>query len=201
MGDSQFTTHFLGKLKAIGNTIGDAAVNVGGTVVGAGTKVVGVVKDIPNSIGHNSDFDHIKSINQLARQKPVQKQHHYTDAEWAEAERRADAVLDKLFPGYFEADFDPVKHELEQLTVEAGPEEIDGIVDKLTLGVEVRLRRRSSASSMRPMHAHRTTLVASQKATGKLSRRVFTKRDQLLQGMSTVATIGDDLKAAFLITR
>jgi hypothetical protein len=28
-----------------------------------------------------------------------------------------------------------------------------------------------------------------QKATGKLSRRVFTKREQLLDGMSTVATV------------
>ena len=40
-----------------------------------------------------------------------------------------------------------------------------------------------------------------QKATGKLSRRVFTKRDQLLNGLSTVASVGDDLKSAFLITR
>ncbi len=40
-----------------------------------------------------------------------------------------------------------------------------------------------------------------QKATGKLSRRVFTKRDQLLNGLSTVASVGDDLKAAFMIAR
>ena len=138
---------FLGKLKAIGNSIGDVAKDVGDTVANAGTKVVGVVKEIPNSIGHNSDFDHIKSINELARQKPVQREHHYTDAEWAEAERRADAVLDKLFPGYFEEGFDPVKYELEQLSVEAGPDEIDAIVDKLTLGVEVS----SVVTPMQPM--------------------------------------------------
>ena len=137
MGDSQFTTQFFGKLKAIGNSIGDVAVNVGESVASAGTKVVGVVKDIPNSITHNSDFDHIKSINELARQKPILREHQYTDAEWAEAEKRADVVLDKLYPGYFQEGFDPVKHELEQLTAEAGSEEIDAIVERLTTGVEV----------------------------------------------------------------
>ena len=145
MGDSQFTSQFFGKLKAIGNTVADvggAAIGAGSSVVGAvgraGTKVVGVVKDIPSSVLGAHDFDHVNKINELARSRPVIREHHYTDAEWAEAEKRADAVLDKLFPGYFEEGFDPVKHELEQLTVESGPEEIDLIVDRMTTGVEVR---------------------------------------------------------------
>lgn len=43
--------------------------------------------------------------------------------------------------------------------------------------------------------------ACAQKATGKLARRVFVKRDQLLEGMSKVASVEDDLKAAFMIAR
>ena len=41
----------------------------------------------------------------------------------------------------------------------------------------------------------------TQKATGKLSRHVFRKREQLLTGINNVASVEDDLKAAFMITR
>jgi hypothetical protein len=137
MSEHIFTNQLFGKLKAIGTSIENVAVNVGGTVASAGTKVVGVVKDIPNQITYNSDFEHIRSINELARQKPERKEHKYTEQEWEEADKRADKVLDKLYPGYFEDNFDPVKYELEQLTSDSGQEEIDSIVEKLTYGVEV----------------------------------------------------------------
>lgn len=40
-----------------------------------------------------------------------------------------------------------------------------------------------------------------QHVSGKLSRHVMTKRDQLLQGINTVASVDYDLKAAFAITK
>ncbi len=209
---SEFTGSFIGKLKAFGNQIenaagavGDKVVGAAGSVVGAGTKVVGVVKDLPNAITFNSDFQHIKSINELARQTPVFKEHHYSEKEWTDAEARADAVLSKLYPGYFEQDFDPVKYELEQLSTEAAPEEIDAVVEKLTNGVEVRWgsqRAFTWRNAWRAAHGESNcACCCAQKATGKLSRRVFTKREQLLNGLSTVAAVGDDLKGAFMIVR
>lgn len=40
-----------------------------------------------------------------------------------------------------------------------------------------------------------------QKVSGKLARHVFKKRDQLLDGITTVTAVEDDLKAAFMIAR
>eukprot|EP00195_Chlamydomonas_chlamydogama_P017399 CAMPEP_0202911778 /NCGR_PEP_ID=MMETSP1392-20130828/55880_1 /ASSEMBLY_ACC=CAM_ASM_000868 /TAXON_ID=225041 /ORGANISM="Chlamydomonas chlamydogama, Strain SAG 11-48b" /LENGTH=239 /DNA_ID=CAMNT_0049602407 /DNA_START=52 /DNA_END=768 /DNA_ORIENTATION=- len=181
MAEPNKADFFFSKVKAVGQGIGNVARDIGGTVrdiggtvANAATNVVVAVKDLPNIID-NSDFEKIKAINQVARQHTVQQKKKFTDHEWQEAERRADAVLAQFPEGYFESDFDPVKFELEQLSTEAGQEEIDAVVERLTVGVE--------------------------KASGKLSRHVMKKRDQLIHGINTVASVEDDLRAAFMITR
>jgi hypothetical protein len=95
------------------------------------------VKDLPQNIGFEGDFDRIKSLNQIARTQNVRAK-KYSAQEWADAEKRADAVLDSIYHGYTEEGFDPVRYELEQLSTDAGHEEIEATVEKLTTGVEVR---------------------------------------------------------------
>jgi hypothetical protein len=53
----------------------------------------------------------------------------------------------------------------------------------------------------KPNACHADACARVQKATGKLARHVFRKRDQLLGGISAVADVEDDLKAAFMIAR
>ena len=116
-------------------TIGGKLEQAAGTVAHAAQVAATAVKD---NIIDGGEFDRIRSFQQeLARQGRPQKARHYSEAEWEEAERKADEVLSQFYPGYFTQDFDPVEHELEQLTSEAGQEEIDAIVERLTTGVEV----------------------------------------------------------------
>lgn len=51
------------------------------------------------------------------------------------------------------------------------------------------------------VHKHAFYAIAAQTVSGKLSRHVMKKRDQLIQGINTVATVEDDMKAALATTR
>ena len=121
---------FLDKLKAIGGKIEGIASDVGTTAAYAGKSFVNTVSAMPGSLIVDSDFERIKNINQLARQHGtgLNTRKKFTDVEWEAAEKRADAVISQIPQGYLEKDFDPVKYELEQLSNEAGQEEIDAIV-------------------------------------------------------------------------
>ncbi len=128
------TRSAMNAIRAFGNVVG----SVGNTVVGSVGSTVGkTVVAVKENIG-GGEFDRIKTLHQLAREHPIVKSQYISEREWADAESRADEVLAKFYHGYFEAGFDPVKYELERLTPEADPEEIESVVDKLTNGVEVR---------------------------------------------------------------
>lgn len=140
-------------LLALGGRVGGVASSVGGTVVSAAGTVATAAKSassvvVPGRAGlAHADFAHVKSVNQLAREERGRdKDKKYSAADWADAERRADEVLSKLWEGYFEESCDPVAHELQQLTTEAGPDEIDVVVDRLTTGVEVSRQARGKAA-------------------------------------------------------
>lgn len=86
----------------------------------------------------DSDLDKLRSVNEFAKsQNPVVARKKFSEQELDAADKRADAILEKFHSGYFDNDFDPVRHELSQLTDEAGQDEIDQIVDRLATGVEV----------------------------------------------------------------
>ena len=73
----------------------------------------------------DSDFERIKRLDRARTGDATRKRY---------SSRYTDAVIP---PGYSEKEFDPVKYELEQLSDEAGPEEIDAIAAKLTTEAEV----------------------------------------------------------------
>lgn len=89
-------------------------------------------------------------------------------------EERVQALAQHLYVGYFTAEFDPVEYQLLQLSNEASPDEIDCLVDKFSTFVEI--------------------------VSNCLSRHVVKHHDILIDGINTVASVEDDLKAALLET-
>ena len=109
-------------------------------------------------------FTCIRALGRLARQTNVKKGRKYTEQEWEEAEKRADAVLETLPPAYFEQGFDPVKYELEHLSMDAGPEEIEAVVERLTNSVEVGTKPSSFSLS----HSSQLNLIYFRNQLGSL---------------------------------
>ena len=121
---------FMDKLKAIGDKLENVTSSVASTV-----------KDAAGNIMEDSDLARFKSVNavsaQLQRKEQLQARKVYSESELSEADRRVDAVITTIHTGHFEPGFDPVKHELEQLSSEAGQVELDALVERLTNGLEV----------------------------------------------------------------
>jgi hypothetical protein len=87
----------------------------------------------------------------------------------AAAARRADLVLEQLDAGYFGgAAFDPLAHELGQLSEDSKQDDVDAVVDRLTAAVEV--------------------------VSGRLKRHVLRNQDKLIQGITNVTNVDDDVK-------
>ena len=82
-----------------------------------------------------NELEKIRHLDQLRKQNVVRGR--YTEEELAELEQRADKIIAGFPQGYFDKSFDPVAHELSQLGDNDNQEEIDAIVERLTLGVEV----------------------------------------------------------------
>ena len=125
-----FFDKFAGGLKKVSN------------VLEAGAKTVATgVTNVANSLLLDSDLERIKSINEFAKsQTAVGGRKQLSEQEMDAADKKADAVLAKCCSDqYFlpPQSFDPVRHELQQLSNEAGQEEIDQVVDRLAVGVEV----------------------------------------------------------------
>lgn len=139
-------TNVLGKFKLAGGKLVDVGGAIGKTVgdVGkrAGSKFVDVAGDVAGTVKSGasqllvSDFEKLRHLNQLAKQHAVRAK--YTEEELVAVEQRADAIITAFPDGYFDKSFDPVANELAQLADRENQEEIDAIVDRLTLGVEVR---------------------------------------------------------------
>lgn len=131
----------LGKFKLVGGKLVDVGGVIGAVGKTVGSKVVDVAGDVAGSVKSGasqllvSDFEKLKHLNQLAKQHAVRAK--YTVEELAAVEQRADAIISALPEGYFDKSFDPVAHELVQLNELDEQEQIDALVDRLTLGVEV----------------------------------------------------------------
>ncbi|MEW5316011.1 MAG: hypothetical protein WDW38_007404 [Sanguina aurantia] len=158
--------------------IKDTVSTIGGTVTTTVSTIGGKIGDGVATVATmamvDHDFDRVKAISAFAKQHAAARR-KFSDAELSAAEARADATLDTLPTGYFEPKFNPIAYELQQLTNEDGQEQMDAVVERLTAGVET--------------------------AGSRLSRHVSKRRDKLLLGMSTVAEVEDDVKAAFALTR
>lgn len=116
--------------------------------------------------------DKVKSTSQLDSLPAVPKP---TDAILAHRQKESEAVLQQLASGYFTPSFDPVEFELQQLDNDAKQEDVDTVVERLTAAVEV--------------------------VSGKLKRHVVQHNDKLIQGVSAVTSVEDDLKVAYLTTQ
>lgn len=55
-----------------------------------------------------------------------------------EREEQAELILALLSPAYFDQAFDPLEHELRQMSDDTKQDEIDGVVEKLSAAMEVR---------------------------------------------------------------
>ncbi|GFH20369.1 uncharacterized protein HaLaN_17478, partial [Haematococcus lacustris] len=166
-------------LKTFGNKLESVATNVAsGVATGVttvGTGVISAAKDLKDTILDN-EIDRIRAINQFAKAQNYHKtKAKYTESELNAADIKANEVLAKLYTGYFDEGFDPIRHELSKLTDLDAQDNIDSMVDHLTQGVET--------------------------VSGKLARHVVKKREQLLSGIDTVAKVEGDLKAALATTR
>ncbi|GFR44590.1 hypothetical protein Agub_g5868 [Astrephomene gubernaculifera] len=176
-----FGQNVLGKLKLVGGKVVDFGGTVAGRVVDVGGTLGDKIGDIGNKIVDvatkplfESDFERLRQLNQIAKQQQDLRR-KYTEEELAAVEAKADLVLGQLYPGYFEANFDPVAYELSKIDESDNQDHIEELVERLTQGVET--------------------------VSGRLSRHVNKKRDVLLAGIDRVAEVEDDLKAAFMISR
>ncbi len=137
----------LGKLKALGDRIENVATNVvSGVQTGVstvGTGVINVAKDIKESV-LDGDLDKIRSVHAFQKNQASLAQSgrrkHFSEQELDAADQRAAQVLAKLPPGYFEKEYDPVRHELSQLLESSGQEDMDAIVERLGQCMEVRTK-------------------------------------------------------------
>lgn len=131
---------FFSKLKAFGdrleNVAKDVAKDVATGVVTGVDKVTNVAKDIKGSI-LDSEIERLRSVSQFAKTQQPVKHKQFSRFELDEADKRADAILATFHLGYLEKDFDAVRFELQQLHDSTAQDEIDQIVDRLALGVEV----------------------------------------------------------------
>ncbi|KAI8472247.1 MAG: hypothetical protein J3K34DRAFT_519870 [Monoraphidium minutum] len=98
-----------------------------------------------------------------------------TDAEREAAEAKSDAALAGLDAGYFSQGFDPLAHELAALDGGAKQDDVDAVVERLTAAVDV--------------------------VSAKLKRHVLRNQDKLIQGITNVTSVDDDVKAAFVMVQ
>eukprot|EP00879_Flechtneria_rotunda_P015646 GHRR01016368.1.p1 GENE.GHRR01016368.1~~GHRR01016368.1.p1 ORF type:complete len:341 (+),score=74.85 GHRR01016368.1:238-1260(+) len=89
------------------------------------------------------------------------------------AKRRAELILQQLPPAYFDQSFDPLKHELLQMGDNTKQNDIDGMVERLSAAVEV--------------------------VGVRLAKHVVKNQDKLVAGITNVAEVEDDLRAAHVI--
>jgi hypothetical protein len=154
-GSSRPDFKFLSKLKQIGNKLEDVAIGFGSTVADGVKVTASTITALPSAITDQRDFEVLRNVHAASKQQDAAaatgRQHRktYTQQELDAVEARAEEVIGRLYPGYFEQLFDPVPHELEQLGGEAGADEIDAVVERLTLGVEVRVGRASGPGGKR----------------------------------------------------
>ncbi|GBF88123.1 hypothetical protein Rsub_00835 [Raphidocelis subcapitata] len=91
------------------------------------------------------------------------------------ADAAREAALAALAPEYFQRGSDPLAAELGVLAEAAGQAEVDAVVERLTGALEV--------------------------VSGRLKRHVVQHQEKLIQGLTNVAGVGDDVHAAFCMVQ
>jgi hypothetical protein len=117
----RFRTDFKDRLGTVGNLTTSTLDNLKDKL-----NIKELLNDPPKQAKANANPSYVKS-------RSTKRSFFESD----EAVKRAEQLIAQIHPGYFEADFDAVKHETCQLQTEVDQEEIDTVVEKLAAAVEV----------------------------------------------------------------
>jgi hypothetical protein len=114
---------------------------VGSSVLTVADKVGTGVRDLKDTL-LDGDLDRIRSVHAFQKAQGQLQQHtrgrkQLSERELDEADKKADAVLASLPAGYFQENYDPVRHQLMQLTEGSEQHDVDAVVERLGTCVEV----------------------------------------------------------------